>query len=148
RPEHGYVGAMWRGYYSALYQVNTLISALSDMTDNPRKKQIEGVAHYFRGYIYYNLVVRFGGVPLLKENTLEKYPRSSVSDVWTFIEKDLEIAIAQAPGFSTDLEGDYYFTSREAAKALMARVKLAQGKNEEAADLAEELINSPSFKLD
>lgn len=148
RPEHGYVAATWRGYFSALYQVNTLISALDKMSDNPRRRQIAGVARYFRGYIYYNLVTRFGGVPLLKENTLEKLPRSSVEDVWASIEEDLAIAIADAPGFNTDLGGDYYFVSREAAQALMARVKLAQGKNSDAATLAEELITSPSFSLD
>jgi len=148
RPEHGYVAATWRGYYSALYQVNTLISALARMTDTPSRRQIGGVAHYFRGYIYYNLVTKFGGVPLLKENTLEKQARSSAEDVWAFIEEELTIAIAQAPGFSTDLEADFYLVSREAAQALMARVKLAQGKNGEAATLAEELIASPSFRLD
>lgn len=148
RPEHGYVTATWKGYYSALYQVNTLISALGRMTDTPRRSQIKGVAHYFRGHIYYNLVTKFGGVPLLRENTLEKHARSAAADVWAFIEEDLAIAIAQAPAFSTDLGGDYHFVSREAAQALMARVKLTQGKTSEAAALAEELIASPSFKLD
>lgn len=148
RPEHGYIGATWRGYYSALYQVNTLISALERMADTDRKRQIEGVAHFFRGYIYYNLVTKFGGVPLLRENTLEKLPRSSAEDVWAFIEEELAIAIAQAPGFSSDLGSDFYFVSSEAAQALMARVKLALGKNTEAATLAEELINSPAFRLD
>lgn len=147
RPEHGYVNATWKGYYSALYQVNTLISAMNRMTETARSAQIEGVAHYFRGYIYYNLVTKFGGVPLLRENTLEKLPRSSKDEVWDFIEEDLAIAIAQAPGFS-EQESNYYFVSREAAKALMARVKLARGKNEEAAALAEELISSPTFSLD
>lgn len=146
RPEHGYVTAAWRGYYSALYQVNTLISALGRMTDTPRRSQIAGVAHFFRGYIYYNLVTKFGGVPILRENTLEKHARSSVADVWALIEEDLAIAIAQAPGLSE--AGGYYFVSREAAQALMARVKLTQGKNTEAAALAEALIASPSFSLD
>lgn len=143
RPEHSYVGATWRGYYSALYQVNTLISALNRMTDTPRRSEIKGVAHYFRGYIYYNLVTKFGGVPVLRENTLEKPARSSKEEVWALIEEDLAIAIAQAPAFT-----DSYFVSSEAAQALMARVKLTQGKNSEAAALAEELIASPSFKLD
>jgi hypothetical protein len=148
RPEHGYVAATWRGYYSALYQVNTLISALGRMTDTPRRRQIEGVAHYFRAYIYYNLVTKFGAVPLLKENTLEKPARTDVATVWQFVEEELAIAIAQAPGFSTDLGGDFYFVSREAAQALMARIKLIQGKKAEAAALAEEVIASPSFRLD
>lgn len=148
RPEHGYVGAMWRGYFSALYQVNTLISALDRMSETPRRQQIKGVAHFFRGYIYYNLVTRFGGVPLLKQNTLEKLPRNSADEVWQFIEEELAIAMVQAPGFSTDLGSNFYFVSKEAAQALMARVKLARGKNEEAAALAEEIINSPTFRLD
>ncbi len=147
RPEHGYVAATWRGYFSALYQVNTLLSALERMADTPRKAQIAGVAHFFRGYIYYNLVTKFGGVPLLRENTLEKYGRSSAEEVWAFVEEELATAIAQAPTFS-ELESNFYFVSREAAQALMARVKLGQGKNAEAAALAEALITSPSFKLD
>lgn len=148
RPEHGYVGAAWRGYYSALYQVNTLITALGKMRETPGRLQIKGVAHFFRGYIYYNLVTRFGGVPLLKQNTLEKLPRSSASEVWSLIEEDLTIAMENAPGFSTDLGSNFYFVSKEAAQALMARVKLAQGKNSDAATLAEGLINSPTFRLD
>jgi hypothetical protein len=148
RPEHSYVGATWRGYYSALYQVNTLIKALEKMSETPRRLQIRGVAHFFRGYIYYNLVTRFGGVPILRENTLEKMPRNSPEEVWQFIEDELTIAIEHAPGFSTDLGSNFYFVSRESAKALMARVKLARGKNSEAAALAEELIALPAFKLD
>jgi hypothetical protein len=46
------------------------------------------------------------------------------------------------------LNGDYYLASREAAQALMARVKLAQGKNGEAAEYAERMINSGLFQLD
>jgi len=148
RPEHGYIGATWRGYYSALYQVNTLITALDKMSETPRRLQIKGVAHFFRAYIYYNLVTKFGGVPLLKQNSLEKLPRSSAAEVWQAIEEDLTIAIDQAPGFSTDLGSNFYFVSKEAAKALMARVKLGQGKKTEAAALAEELITSPTFRLD
>lgn len=148
RPEHGYVAATWRGYYSALYQINTLISAINRMSDKPRTRQIAGVAHYFRGYVYYNLLMRFGGVPVLRENTLEKLPRNTPQEVWQFIEQELTIAMEQAPGFSSDLGGNFYFVSKEAAQALMARVKLAQGKNAEAAALAEELIASPVFRLD
>lgn len=148
RPEHGYINSTWAGYYKALYQVNTLISSLDRMSATSRNKQIEGVAHYFRAYIYYNLVTKFGGVPLLRENTAEELPRSTAAEVWQFIEEDLTIAMNEAPGFSADLSGDFYFISREAAKALMARVKLGQGKDAEAATLAEELIALPAFKLD
>lgn len=147
RPEHGYISATWTGYYKALYQVNTLISGLGRMQETPRRMQIKGVAHYFRGYIYYNLVTKFGAVPLLRENTLEKLPKSPAAEVWQLVEEDLTIAMNNAPAFS-ELGGNFYFVSREAAQALMARVKLTQGKMGEAAALAEQLIALPAFRLD
>lgn len=147
RPEHGYISATWNGYFKALYQVNTLITSLNRMPETARRLQIKGVAHYFRGYLYYNLVTKFGGVPLLRENTLEKLPRSAAAEVWQLIEEDLTIAMNNAPAF-TEIGGDFYFVSREAAQALMARAKLTQGKNSEAAALAEQLIALPTFRLD
>ncbi|HEY4207280.1 MAG TPA: RagB/SusD family nutrient uptake outer membrane protein, partial [Puia sp.] len=52
-------------------------------------------------------------------------------------------AITDAPDFS-----NYYYVSKDAAKALMARVELAQGKNSDAAKWAEEVINTGDFHLD
>lgn len=145
RPEQGLMSTSWNGYYSALYQVNNLLYSASFMSASSRKNEIEGIAHFFRGYIYYNLITRWGGVPLIEKNTLEKLPRNSEAEVWSFIENELTIAINNAPDFSSN---NYYLVSKPAAKALMARVKLAQGKKSEAAQLAEEVISSQLFKLD
>ncbi len=139
------MSAAWNGYYSSLYQVNNLLETLGRMQPSARKSQIEGIAHFFRGMIYYNLVTRWGGVPVLEQNTNAKVGRNSEAETWAFIEKELDIAIAQAPAYAT---GQYYQVSDIAAKALMARVKLAQGKKSEAATLAEEVIESGSFALD
>ncbi|AGA79704.1 RagB/SusD family nutrient uptake outer membrane protein [Echinicola vietnamensis] len=148
RPEHGYVNSSWKGYYEALYQVNTLISNVKGMTPSDRINEVMGTVHYFRAYIYYNLLIKFGGVPIIRENTQEKLPRNSAEEVWQFIEEDLTVAIEHAPDFNAGLGGDFNFVSSQAAKALMARVKLGQGKMDEAAALAEELINLPYFDLD
>lgn len=148
RPEHGYVNSSWKGYYEALYQVNTLISNVKGMTPSDRINEVMGTVHYFRAYIYYNLLIKFGGVPIIRENTQEKLPRNSAEEVWQFIEEDLTVAIEHAPDFNAGLGGDFNFVSSQVAKALMARVKLGQGKMDEAAALAEELINLPYFDLD
>lgn len=145
RPENSLMSAAWNGYYSSLYQVNNLLETLGRMGASERKSQIEGIAHFFRGLIYYNLVTRWGGVPVLERNTNEKVARNSEAETWAFIEKELDIAMAQAPAYAT---GRYYQVSDVAAKALMARVKLAQGKKAEAAALAEEVIESGRFALD
>ncbi|PTX18920.1 SusD-like starch-binding protein associating with outer membrane [Pontibacter mucosus] len=144
QPENGNIASQWNGYYSALYQVNNLIEVAGGLPESEQKKQVLGIAHYFRGYIYLNLVTRWGGVPVISQNTQEKLPRNSEAETWAFIEQELSFAIDNAPAYAS---GSYY-VSREAAQALLARTKLAQGKNEEAAALAEDLINSGTFSLD
>ncbi|MEQ7799679.1 RagB/SusD family nutrient uptake outer membrane protein [Pedobacter sp. ASV1-7] len=143
QPENGNIAAQWNGYYSALYQVNNLLVSASKLENDQRRAEITGISHYFRAYIYYNLITRWGGVPILKENTTEKKARNSEAEVWSFIETELTAAIDNAPAFS-----NYYYVSKDAAKALMSRVKLAQGKKSEAAVLAEELITSGRYQLD
>lgn len=86
---------------------------------------------------------RWGGVPLLRENTLDKLPRSPAADVWALIEEDLDTAASLL-----DTSESYYYVSRNAALALKARVMLSQGKMTEAARLAEDLITSGPYKLD
>lgn len=145
RPENGLMSAAWNGYYSALFQVNNLLETLENMPDTERKREIAGIAHFFRGYLYYNLVTRWGGVPVLGKNTTAKVKRNTEAETWAFIETDLADAIEHAPAYAA---GQYYQVSNMAAKALMARVKLAQGKKQEAGQLAEEVITSGLFTLD
>lgn len=144
RPEQSIISTQWNGYYKALYQTNTVLDVLKSVPSNQKNDEIAGVAHFFRGYIYYNLVTRWGAVPILKDNTQDKVSRNPVDEVWAFIEEELTKAISQCPSYT----GDYYYVSKEAAKALMARVKLAEGKKQEAAQLAEEMIQSGLFHLD
>ena len=133
----------WNGYYSALYQVNNLLAVTAQFPDSEISVRARGEAHYFRAYIYFCLVSRWGGVPLLRENTLDKLPRSPAADVWALIEEDLDTAASLL-----DTSESYYYVSRNAALALKARVMLSQGKMTEAARLAEDLITSGPYKLD
>lgn len=142
-PESGFVLDQWNGYYTNLYQINEFILSVGRMADSERKKSLLGVAHFFRGLVYYNLVVRWGDVPLIKVPITGDVAASPESEIWTFIEEDFSKAIQLCPSYSSN-----NYVSKEAAKALMARVKLALGKKNEAATLAEELITSGFFELD
>ncbi len=83
-------------------------------------------------------------MPILRQNTLEKVSRNSESEVWAFIEEDIENALSILGNTST-----FYLVSADAALALKARVKLSQGKMQEAATIAESLITSGgTYKLD
>ena len=145
RPEQGLMSSAWNGYYSALYQVNNLLESTESLPESSRKQEILGVIHFFRAYLYYNLVTRWGGVPVLKVNTAAKVPRNTETETWEFIEDELELSMATAPAY---MAGSFYYVSNMSATALMARVKLALGKKDEAHDLAETVITSGYFQLD
>ena len=133
----------WNGFYSALYQVNNTMYVAGRFPQSPIAKTTLGEAYYFRAYIYMCLVTRFGGVPLLRENTQDLVARASADDCWNLIYEDLTNAV--------DLLGSsnsYYYVSQDAAKALKARVCLYMGKKDEAKSLAEELITSGRYKFD
>ncbi|MFC0317989.1 MULTISPECIES: RagB/SusD family nutrient uptake outer membrane protein [Olivibacter] len=144
RTDYNLVNNNWSGLYQSLYQVNNVLHIMAGLPQSDKRTRIEGTAHFFRAYIYYNLVSRWGDVPLILENTTERVSRDPSSAVWSQIEADLAIALEKAPAF----EGDYYYVSQQAAKALLARVLLGQNKLAEAAQVAEELIASGSFSLD
>jgi hypothetical protein len=133
----------WNGFYSALYQVNNTMYVASRLPGSPIQKTVLGEAHYFRAFIYMSLVTRFGGVPLLRENTQDIVARSSAEECWELIYEDITKAVELLGTTNT-----YYYVSKDAAKALKARICLYMGKKDEAKNLAEELITSGKYKLD
>jgi hypothetical protein len=142
-PLNSDVGNNWNGLYRALYQVNNVISISSDVPAGNVRNRVKGTAHYFRAFIYYSLVTRWDDVPILRNNTLELVTRDPASEVWSFIEEELGLAIELLGNAES-----YYYVSEDAATALMARVKLGQGKMDEAATYAEQLITSGRYQLD
>lgn len=142
-PLNSNISNSWNGYFKALYQVNNVIRITNGLESSSNRDRIKGAAHYFRALIYYYLVTRWGDVPISSGNTLDLVKRDPVTEVWKFIEEDLETAISLL-GTSTN----YYYVSKDAAIALKARIKLSQGKNNEAAIAAETLITSGKYSLD
>lgn len=143
-PLNSTVSSGWNGYYRALLQVNNVLEICARFPNSTLSQSISAEAHYFRAYIYYFLVTSWGDVPIQTSTDVEDKPfRDPKADVWKLIESDLNTAI---DGLTTGKS--YYFLSKNAAKALKARAMLAQGKMGEAAQLAEELINSKTYRLD
>lgn len=137
------MATQWRGYYSALYQVNNMIYVANRFPESTQAREALAEAYYFRAWIYLCLVTRFGGVPVLHENTQQYVERNSAEDTWAFINENIDQAIGLLGSTSS-----YYYVSLDAAKALKARICLYQGRNEEAASLAEELITCGRYSLD
>lgn len=142
-PLNSYIQEGWDGYYNALYQVNTVIE-VTERFSSAQANLIKGEALYFRAYIYFCLATRWGGVPILEKNTLERLPRNTLEEVWDFIDRDLELATE----LLTDAPKSYYYVSKDAAIALRARTSLSSGDYANAAKYAESLITKGKYRLD
>ena len=139
---------MWWGYYNGIFNCNTLLQTLSNLTASTGNKQLTAAAKYFRAYGYFNLVIRWGGVPLITSTTAAVVKRSTAADTWALIKADLQAAIADLPSLSTITTDPQYTVSKEAAQALLAKVSLYTGDNATATTLAEGLIANPAFALE
>lgn len=94
----------WWGY-GAIRNVNYLIKNLPSYKDNFSEEEYNnylGEAYLLRAYYYFNLVKRYGGVPIIKEpqdpNNMTvdelKVPRAKEQEVYDFVAEDLEQAIS------------------------------------------------------
>lgn len=139
----GHMSNPWNGMYEALYQVNNVLAACKRFPENKKAAMFASEAHFFRAYLYMQLVIRYGDVPLLRENTIDKVARTPKSEVWSFIDEELALA---KEGLKE--QQSTYHVSLDAVQALKARVLLYEGKKDEAADAAIELIESGRYQID
>ena len=112
---------MWRSAYNRIADVNFLIESLEKSSVvSTERNTFRGEALYFRALLYYHLVTRWSGVPILTNRTFEVVQRATEAQVWKQIIDDLVASEALLPDLS-----NRFFVSKQAAQALLARVYLA-----------------------
>lgn len=139
----GHMSGPWNGIYEALFQVNNVLYACERFTEDANATLYAGECHFFRAYLYLNLVIRYGDVPLIKTNTTDVVARSPKAEVWKFIEDEIALAEKNV----TTKKGDAYFVTEDAVQALKARALLYEGKKAEAGSVAEALIKKGNYEL-
>ena len=121
---------------------------------------------FFRAYQYFNLLKRFGGVPLIEKTlTLEDKdllygPRDSRATIAAYIKKNLDEAIPELPLESAISADDKGRISKGAAEAMKARFSLFEGTwrkyhglqgadafLDDAISAAKNVINSNEYEL-
>lgn len=155
---NGFITDTWTESYTAINTANNVLSAI-EKVEEIKRDQIEGEAKFIRALAYYHLVTMFGrsyndgnpasnpGVPIVLEPTREinaasQVARSSVEDVYNQVLSDLNDAKDKC------LKEDFgFFASSWAASAMLARVYLQKGDYANAANEANNVIESEQFEL-
>ncbi len=151
QPSNSALDGIWGTAYEAINRANNVIASIPNVAgiSNDDADQYQGEAEFLRALNYHNLVRWFGGVPLVlepnwavgdNENTFA--PRATQAQVYARIEADLLSAVALLPEESTDFRA-----TSGAARALLARVYLDQGKHAQARDAASAVIASGNYSL-
>lgn len=143
----------WTSDYNVIKNVNYLLTALESIDESEfqegRKEEMIGECHFLSALAYFRILRQFGeywdmsseyGVLIRDElpsvSNAEK-ARATVAQSYEEIFKHLEIALAQAPEYTTSTQA-----SVQAARALKAVVLFYQGEYSEAAIAADEAITA------
>lgn len=163
-PENSTTYNIMDDFYRIIYRANVIIERVPGInfpsafqfngTRTSFKDQFVGEALFLRAYSYFNLVRIFGGVPMhmapIDAPGSVNLPRTSVTDVYKQIEKDLTEAMAKLPLSYTNsgVGNERGRATRWIAQLLLAEVQLTQRKFSEARTNALAVIqNTSGFRL-
>jgi len=158
---HGPTENLWDDHYNVINRANLVIDNAADVPNISQSKvdDLVGQAKFIRALAYFNLVRWFAepyepgaensqpGVILATDAVESTDPdfnqgRASVEAVYGQIRADLEDAVSRL-----EVKGARKRAGQGSAKALLAKVSLYQGRYDEAATLAEEVIGATPFSL-
>ncbi|MGN6494581.1 MAG: RagB/SusD family nutrient uptake outer membrane protein [Agriterribacter sp.] len=124
----------WTDNYRVIRACNNFLEKSVDISgDEAEVKKYQAEVRFFRAWSYYQLVIRFGDVPLilqtfgLEDEALLNSPRSPRDEVINAIYADLDWAAANLPQPNAIAVADYGRISATAALALKARMALFEG---------------------
>ncbi len=142
---------LWNQTWKAVNDANAVIDNVPNIDmDATLQAQIIGEAKFLRALSYFNMVRRWGGVPIVLNETNTsilselQLPKNSATEVYAQIEQDLTDAIAALPKKSEYSSSDIGRACEEAAQGLLAKVQLYQQKWSDAKTNAVAVVNNSS----
>ena len=128
------VGLKGNLHWLAIRRANTILAHMDNLTFTPTPgfvERVKGEAYWIRAWNYFELMRKYGGVPIMKE-ALDasdpesfKVPRSPLEDVVNFIVKDCDNAILMLEGrYDTYPDDQHGRVTTGAAYALKSRTLL------------------------
>ena len=139
-------GSYWSDFFRGIYRANVLLSKLPGVPmDANLKNRFGAEGKALRAYYYFELVRMFKNVPLFKEpispDEIYNVTQAKPEEVYAQIEADLTDAIKYLPTTISASESGRF--SQGAAKALLGKVYLYEGKKAQAATILAEVNGTP-----
>ncbi|MEX2592985.1 MAG: RagB/SusD family nutrient uptake outer membrane protein [Anditalea sp.] len=159
------VATLWRYHYRAILAANAVIKFTPTSPDatlsEEERNQFVAEAKFVRALLMFQMANLFAhpiqvggesaeGIPIVLEpyeGEIVNFPRSSVGEVHAQIKQDLEDAVPHLP---VDYSTPDFTRGRAtvgAAKALLSRLHLYREEWQQAADLAEEVLDSELYAV-
>lgn len=131
QPGQGECSSLWNNSFAGIFRANQAILNLNKATfDEDLRNRLLGEAYFLRGYFYFNLVIKFGGLPLMTEplgpSQWGLLQRASIGEVYVQIEEDLTKAATLLPNKKDYEAADIGRATKGAAKAYLARAIMYQ----------------------
>lgn len=151
-PESAKPQNFWTRYYRVIFDANVVISRIDgpdvEITSEAVKNAFKAEAMFFRAYMYRNLGIQFGGVPIVLEEISEPkrdFVRASQADVFKQAISDAVFAAANLPDVK-DLKQDGRLT-KAAANQLLTELYIIVKDYDKAIAAATSIINNSSYAL-
>jgi len=141
---------IWNLYFKGIYLTNLVLDYVPGIEmDAAQKDRILGEAHFLRGFYYYNLIIRFGGVPVINSTiTADIAPaREKTEASWAFVEENLTKAAELLPWRNQYSSDNLGRADKGASLALLGSAYLFQEKWQNAFDSYQQVIASGNYSL-
>lgn len=144
----GYIYQVYANNYQAIASINSFLANVGKVLSGQQLQEYKGQAFFLRAFNYWWLARLYGNVPIVKDDPfnisykahMATSPRDSVL---MFIESDLDSAIASLP----DVPYTDGHVVKATAEGYMVRVLLFEKKYQQAAAMANQIMNSGQFSL-
>ena len=153
-PTNLWVEAYYKDLYSTVYLCNLVIGKF-DPSESAIKARNVAEAKVYRALCYFELTTLWGNPPkvdrVLQNSDEYKVYNSTKEELWNFIETDLKDAIDSGALTSKTSLNDKDGCTRatlEAAKTILGKAYLYQGKYGDAKTLFKEVINTGLYDLE
>lgn len=163
-PTNKFCETLWSGHYNSIGAANQALKALDVATiEEDLKNQLIGEVRFLRGYLYFNLVRMYGGVPLVLRVPIDAddantdplfQTRANASLVYDSIIQDLQSAVDNLPLKGVLAPGH---ATKGAAQSLLAKVYMYKASNaanpnpnadwQKVYDLTDAVITSTRYAL-